>query len=124
MATRTTKSAASGSKAVPPGMRVEHGKVVPHLTVAERVARGKAARSGGAAVEPRRLHPGRATGPTRSRCSRARPHAGARAGADPLRPDAGLAVHVLPRRGADHGRRPGRHARGRGSPRRSAATPT
>ena len=29
---------------VPPGMRLEHGKVVPHLTVAERDARGKAAR--------------------------------------------------------------------------------
>ena len=29
--------------------------------------------------------------------------AGARAGADPLRPDAGLAVHLLPGRGADHG---------------------
>src|SRR5207344_2011024 len=29
---------------VPTGMRVEHGKVVPHLTVAEREARGKAAR--------------------------------------------------------------------------------
>ena len=30
-----------------------------------------------------------------------------RAGADPLRPDARLAVRLLPRRGADHGRRPG-----------------
>ncbi len=30
---------------VPAGMRIEHGKVVPHLTVAERVARGKAARA-------------------------------------------------------------------------------
>jgi uncharacterized protein (DUF2252 family) len=29
---------------VPAGMRLEHGKVVPHLTVAERDARGKAAR--------------------------------------------------------------------------------
>ena len=29
---------------VPAGMRLEHGKVVPHLTVAEREARGKAAR--------------------------------------------------------------------------------
>ena len=32
------------SQAVPPGMRYEHGRVVPHLTVDERVARGKAAR--------------------------------------------------------------------------------
>ena len=27
------------------GLRYEHGKVVPHLTVAERIARGKAARA-------------------------------------------------------------------------------
>src|SRR4249920_2190679 len=33
-----------GSQPIPVGMRYEHGKVVPHLTVAERVARGKAAR--------------------------------------------------------------------------------
>jgi uncharacterized protein (DUF2252 family) len=32
------------STSPPPGMRYEHGKVVPHLTVDERVARGKAAR--------------------------------------------------------------------------------
>jgi uncharacterized protein (DUF2252 family) len=32
------------SKPLPPGMRYEHGVVVPHLTVDERVARGKAAR--------------------------------------------------------------------------------
>ena len=42
MATRTTKSPAK--KVIAPGMHVEHGKVVPHLTAAERVARGKAAR--------------------------------------------------------------------------------
>lgn len=29
---------------VPPGMRVEHGKVVPHLTIEERIARGRSAR--------------------------------------------------------------------------------
>ncbi len=33
-----------GSPQIPVGMRYEHGKVVPHLTVEERVARGKAAR--------------------------------------------------------------------------------
>ncbi len=32
------------SQPLPVGMRYEHGKVVPHLTVDERVARGKAAR--------------------------------------------------------------------------------
>ena len=41
-------------------------------------------------------------------------HARARAGADPARPDAGLAVHVLPGRGAADGRRPGRRRRPRG----------
>jgi uncharacterized protein (DUF2252 family) len=33
------------STPIPAGMRYEHGKVVPHLTVAERIARGKAARA-------------------------------------------------------------------------------
>ena len=33
-----------GSPQIPVGMRYEHGKVVPHLTVEERVARGRAAR--------------------------------------------------------------------------------
>jgi hypothetical protein len=32
------------SQSVPSGMRYEHGRLVPHLTVEERVARGKAAR--------------------------------------------------------------------------------
>jgi hypothetical protein len=32
------------SQPLPEGMRYVHGKVVPHLTVEERVARGKAAR--------------------------------------------------------------------------------
>ncbi len=36
----------------PPGMRVEHGRVVPHLTLAERESRGKAARS----ASPRESH--------------------------------------------------------------------
>ncbi len=42
------------SMPIPTGMRYEHGKVVPHLTVAERVARGKAAR----AEVPRSSHAG------------------------------------------------------------------
>jgi uncharacterized protein (DUF2252 family) len=37
--------AADESKPIPAGMRYEHGKVVPHLTIAERLARGKAARA-------------------------------------------------------------------------------
>ena len=53
-----------------------------------------------AGTEPAR--PGRAAGGAgREPGPRARP--------DPLRPDAGLAVHVLPGRRADHGGRPGRH---------------
>src|SRR5690242_12322323 len=32
------------SQPIPAAMRYEHGKVVPHLTVEERVARGRAAR--------------------------------------------------------------------------------
>jgi uncharacterized protein (DUF2252 family) len=42
------------SAPLPPGMRYEHGKVVPHLTVEERVARGKAARK----EVPRSSHAG------------------------------------------------------------------
>ncbi len=45
---------ADESKPIPAGMRYEHGKVVPHLTVAERLARGKAAR----AEVPRSSHAG------------------------------------------------------------------
>jgi uncharacterized protein (DUF2252 family) len=45
---------ADDSRPIPAGMRYEHGKVVPHLTVAERVARGKAAR----AEVPRSSHAG------------------------------------------------------------------
>ena len=44
MATAEMESSVDESQPPPPGMRYEHGKVVPHLTVAERVARGKAAR--------------------------------------------------------------------------------
>src|SRR3954454_24907129 len=39
---------------IPAGMRYEHGKVVPHLTVEERVARGRAARQ----EVPRSSHAG------------------------------------------------------------------
>ena len=80
---------------------------LPQLSVSERVARGKAARrevprsshasvrAGGASARP-----GRAAGaPGRHPLARARPH--------PLRADARLAVHLLSRRGADHGCRPG-----------------
>jgi uncharacterized protein (DUF2252 family) len=50
------------SKPIPAGMRYENGKVVPHLSVAERAARGKAARnevprSSHAGFEPRAIRP-------------------------------------------------------------------
>ena len=66
-----TEDIADESRPIPAGMRYEHGKVVPHLTVAERVARGKAAR----AEVPRSSHAGFAPsppGPTRWSCSSAR----------------------------------------------------
>ena len=50
------------SQPVPEGMRYVHGKVVPHLTVEERVARGKAARR----EVPRSSHAGFAPGAHRS----------------------------------------------------------
>jgi uncharacterized protein (DUF2252 family) len=49
------------SQPIPAGMRYEHGKKVPHLTVEERVARGKAARR----EVPRSSHAGFAPGPNR-----------------------------------------------------------
>ena len=84
-------------------------------TPAERAARGKAARR----HSPRSAHAAftaardRADPVVCSRQQAATPGAGA--GADPVRPDAGLAVHVLPRRRPDHGRRPRRQPRARGS---------
>ncbi len=50
------------AKPIPPGMRYEHGKVVPHLTAEERVARGKAARR----EVPRASHAGFTPGTHRS----------------------------------------------------------
>ncbi len=76
---------------------------VAHLSPAERAARGKAART----EVPRASHAEWEPSAVRARPGRAARAAGgdarARAGADPLRADARLAVHVLPRRGADHG---------------------
>ena len=60
------------SQPVPPGMRYAHGKVVPHLSVEERVARGKAARR----EVPRASHAGfspAGTGRTRGRGWNSRP---------------------------------------------------
>ena len=54
MATRTTRSAAERAQVGSPAKRAPRGKVVPHLTAAERVARGKAARK----EVPRASHAG------------------------------------------------------------------
>ena len=40
----STRGELDESEQLPPGMRYEHGEVVPHLSLEERVARGKAAR--------------------------------------------------------------------------------
>ena len=100
MATRT-KTTENGGSASARGSK--RGAAVPHLSVAERVARGKAARnevprSGHASFEPL-VDSGRS-----GRVARA-PGEDARAGvgADSIRADAGLAVYVLSRGGDDHG---------------------
>ena len=106
---------AAGSKAA---------KRVEHFTVSERAARGKAARAEVPRPPTRRgsrpplgARPGRAArGAGQDARARARP--------DPLRADAGLAVHLLPRRGVPDGRRPGRHAADRAFTCSSAATRT
>ena len=97
---------------------------VEHFTPAERAARGKAAR----AEVPRTSHADWEPSPTRpdpvaileaqavSREQSLLP--------DPLRPDARLAVHLLPRRGGPDGGRPRRAAPGPGSTPSCAATPT
>ena len=78
----------------------------------------------GIAAVARRL----GAGPSSPRPGRAARGAGeesrARARADPLRPHARLAVHVLPRRGVPDGLRSRERARGRRSTRSSAATRT
>ena len=89
--------------------RLMASKEIADQTLAERADQGKRAR----AAVPRSVHggwvpspgPGRPRGPAAG----AGRHAGARAGADQVRPDAGLAVHVLPRRRLPDGVRPGRH---------------
>ena len=81
-----------------------NGKVA-HLSVAERAAQGKAAR----AEVPRGVH-GEWSAPSGRRdpvelLGGAGGVAGAGVGADPVWPDAGLAVYVLPGRGVSDGGR-------------------
>jgi uncharacterized protein (DUF2252 family) len=61
MATRRASSRVDESAPPPAGMRYEHGKVVPHLSVGERVARGKSARR----EVPRSSHAGFTPGTSR-----------------------------------------------------------
>ena len=85
-------------------------KPIPHPTPGERAATGKAAR----AVAPRSGQGEWEPASDRPRSGRAAGGAGcfpgAGAGADPLWADAGVAVHVLPRRGLPDGGRFGRRA--------------
>ena len=95
---------------------------VEHPTVAERVAAGQAARAEVPRSAQAEFDPARPAGPGRP----AREPGGdprARAGADPLRAHAGLALHLLPRRRPDHGQRP-RHTPPPACTPSSAATPT
>ena len=78
---------------------------VTHLTEAERVGRGKAAREAGTAREPFDTRAVERSRPGRNRRCRY-PRACSRARAHPLRPNAGIAVHVLPRCSEPHGARP------------------
>src|SRR5207302_10298150 len=61
----------------------------------------------GAALEPRRFSGVRGAPGSRRAARAPSAHARARAGADPLRPHARVAVYVLPWRGAGHGERLG-----------------
>ena len=74
----------------------------------QSVAAGKAARQLAPLASQRDFSAAASRDPVG--CSWARPIPGAGAGAGAPRADAGLAVHLLPRRGAADGRRPGRDA--------------
>ncbi len=58
---RAPEESTEKPEAIPAGMHVQHGKVVPHLTAPERVARGKAARR----EVPRASHADFSPGPYR-----------------------------------------------------------
>ena len=99
-----------GTKKAAPGNPSPKVAKVEHFTPDERAARGKAAR----AEVPRSSHAEWEPPPHRpdpvALLEEQADDARAGAGADPLRADAGLAVHVLPRRRVPDGRRPGGRA--------------
>ena len=90
----------------------------------DAAARGKQARKEVTRSSHRDWAPAADRPTAAGRAGRAGRVARARAGADPPRPHAGLGVHVLPRGGGDHGRRPRANARTPGSRHSCAATPT
>ena len=71
---------------------------------------GQGGEGGGAAFRAWRMGAGLRSARSRRVAGGAGGFPGARAGADPLRADAGVAVHVLPRRGLPDGGRSGRRA--------------
>ena len=99
-------------------------RAVAHPSVEERKAAGKRVPGTASLASHQGWVP--APGPPGSgRAARgAGPHAGARPGAGAARADDGLAVHVLPGRGQDHGGRPQGHADGGARRCSSAATRT
>ena len=84
-------------------------KVMAHPSVADRAAHGADARI----QTPPELHTGWLPAEDRpdpvTQLEEQNVDQGTRPGAGPARPDDGLPVHVLPRRGEDHGHRPRRH---------------
>ena len=99
-------------------------KRIVHPAVEERRAKGKAARREGPAVGPRRVGTGRRPSRPDRAARAAERDPGARPGARAPRAHDGLAVHVLPGRGEDHGRGPRRTRRPRDLTCNSAATRT
>ena len=71
---------------------------------------GEGCQGRGPAGLARGVHAGRVAGSGRPAAGSGQ-EPGARTGSDPLRADAGLAIHLLPWRRAHHGLRPGHHSR-------------
>ena len=95
------------------GGRPMTATTVAHPGVDDRRATGKEPEEADAPIEPRRLEAGpRSARPGRDP-GRAECHPRARPGAGAPRAHDGLAVHLLPRCGQDHGCRPRRDADGR-----------
>ncbi len=110
-----------GGRLAPGRRRADRiGRAVRVLVAAPAPVRGRASRpgpgraQGGAAGESRTVAACPRSPRSDLAAGRAGGDPGTRTGPDPLREDAGLAVHVLPGCGADHGGRPGGHPGDRG----------